>query len=135
MINSSNKTNASKLTNKRETSILPMLGVTFQRELLGSLAWPAQSIPIHKPHGKPSTYDLVWEWWNVGKKKIYIYIYIYIHIVTNATQRYNVRLWKPNVHISVIGLYLAGKPDDGINLAGHSLPYIGLGWIKPFWLI
>lgn len=49
-----------------------------------------------------------------------------IYIVTNATQKYNVRLWKPNVHISAIGLYLAGKPGDGINLAGHSLPIQGL---------
>ena len=63
------------------------------------------------------------------KKNIYIYIF------NNATQSYNVRLWKTYAHIFAIGLYLAGRSDDGISLASHSFSYTGLEWIKPLWII
>lgn len=49
------------------------------------------------------------------------------YAVSNAIQCYKFRVWQIDAHFSTIGFYLAGKPDDGINLAIYSLPSTGSG--------
>ena len=123
IIDSTNKINTSKVTNTTNL-FFPVLDIAFQR---GSSVWPAHSILVNKLHAKSTTHDLIWWREKLGKKesdrkfgKKKKKIYIYIYFVSNETQSYNARHWKLYVCISVMGLYLAGKPDDGISLASHS---------------
>ena len=119
IIDSTSKINVSKIMSTTNL-FFSMLDMAFQK---GPSVWPAHSILVNKLHEKSNTHDLIWWRENLekkserkfGKKKIYI------HFVSYETQSYNARHWKLYVHISAMGLYLAGKSDDDISLASHSL--------------